>query len=366
MRYSLNYVWSLLLSIAFFVTQAMAQDIPQPVSAYDSQLCTLAQKMILNVEDRDDVPFQMHIQTGEGNGFHTIQMNADATTNTVSIATTSATAKVDDHTFTTHVACKMVNRDRVNDILVLSLEGTLRSCGDVNRRTHQHVLDQLTVEERRRYTDEGKPLTFTDDYIAMSGAEWLPLAIDDYITYEDDKVVVQAPSVRVPWNTDTREFFQGTQHCKLLSASAMHHWMTKGAFNEGATLFPRTKAPCYTPSAMTSTVGSCHFYFAPADAMFCKDYSGPGWTDESAREECGLRHASREALQAEGNQYEGQGGIYLSQSCDARDDIKAMTSTCVFQCNADDEALWHTLGAQTNPAAGAMMNRACDLYIERE
>ncbi len=365
MRYAMKYLWSLLLSFAFVITQALAQDMQSSIDAYDSQLCALAQKMIVNVDKEAVLPFGLHVQYGDGNGFHTIQMNVDAATNTVSIATTKGETAVDGAALTTHVACKMVNRDRVNDVLNLSRDGPLRSCGDVNRRTYDTVLELLTPAQRAKFIDEGTPLIFTDDYIAASGGEWLPLAIDDYISYGDQGVTVQAPSVRVAWNKDTREFFQGTQHCKLLSASAMYRWMTKGAFEKEATLFPRTKAPCYTPSAMTSTVGSCHFYFAPADAMFCKDYSGPGWTEESARAECGQRHASRAALQAEGNTYEGQGGIYLPQACDARRDTEPMASTCVFQCNADDEALWHTLGAQSNPAAGAMMTRACDLYIAR-
>ena len=100
--------------------------------------------------------------------------------------------------------------------------------------------------------------------------------------------------------------------------------------------------------------------------MFCQDYSGTGWSIDSARAECAKRHASPEALDAADSRYEGLGGVYNRLSCADRDDSPDPVGTCVFHCRAADETLWHTLEKDADGATGAaMMRRACDLYLER-
>ena len=212
------------------------------------------------------------------------------------------------------------------------------------------------------------PLRFIDDYVTAAGGEWLPAAVDDYIKAVAgadgvSHINIAAPSVRVPWDADTREFYQGTQHCKLVSAAAMKRWMQVGAYDGSTRLFPPSKPPCYSPSAESSSAGSCLFWFAPAQSMFCKDYTGPDWTPESAGEECGKRHATPEALAAAASRYEGVGGAYETAACSERKDAAPLGGTCVFHCNAPDESLWRQSGDM--PANGAgMMTRACDLYID--
>jgi hypothetical protein len=319
------------------------------VTDYDAALCVTAQRMIVNAT-RDEFP--VLVEQGVGNGFHTIQMDVDAEAALVKIAMTTGTVQVEGESvpLATHVACKMVNRERVNDVLGLTLPGPDRSCRVVNEYTYRRALAMLSPAERERYQSAGRPLEFSDDYIAASGGEWLPALIDDFIEPVNGDAAqgleIRAPAVRVQWDPQQRQFFQGTQHCKLITMAAMQRWILDAAFGDGGTLFPRAKLACTAPSSMISSVGSCLFYFAPA--------------------ECGNRHASLEALRAADNRYAGAGGIYNAASCAERDDAPTLSGTCVFHCNDGDEALWHLTGpGMSDPGAAQMMSRACDLFIAR-
>ena len=348
---------------------------PAPLAAasfdndYDRDLCAFAQRYIVNA-DHDEGLFDLKIQSAQGIGFHTIQMDADGPSNTVSIATTSASGQLGGQETATYVSCKMVNRDRVNDVLGRELSGEARTCRNINEVTYQTALSELTDAERARFLADGKKLEFVDDYITAGGSEWLPAPAADYIRHVWPKdhptgyLEIQAPAVQVPWNPKTREFFQGTNHCKLITKAAMTYWMRDGAFAQKRELFPTEKPQCFAPSAPSSAAGSCQFYFAPADAMFCNDYSGTDWTRETAQAACGKRHASRAALEAVEAKYEGKGGIYSAQSCAARPDAKEILSTCVFQCNTPGETQWRTLAPASPVSGSSMMAKACDLFIE--
>jgi hypothetical protein len=340
---------------------------PQNIQSYDHTLCAMAQCLLVNAADGD---FAIEILRGKSNGFHTIQMDASAASHTVTVAAATEVVDVDGGEMVTSVACKMVDRQRINEVLGLNLPGPERSCSDVNQHTYQAALATLSAAERNRYVADGRQLRFGADSMAVSGGEWLPSRIDDYITSGADAVasesylLVTAPSVRVPWKSQSGEFYQGTQHCKLISLAAMQRWMRSGAFAKKNELFPRTDVACIAPASMTSESGSCLFWFAPAQAMFCQDYSGAGWDATAAQAECAKRHASAEALTLAGNKYAGAGGRYSSNSCVKRADSEPVTGTCVFHCNAPDETLWHTLTAMDNSAgAGKLMSRACDLFI---
>ena len=80
-------------------------------------------------------------------------------------------------------------------------------------------------------------------------------------------------------------------------------------------------------------------------------------------QECSKRHDSKAALSAAKNRYQGSGGIYAASRCAERDDIDSIHSSCVFNCQAADEAIWHSTEVINNSAGAAMMNKACDLYI---
>jgi hypothetical protein len=94
--------------------------------------------------------------------------------------------------------------------------------------------------------------------------------------------------------------------------------------------------------------------------MVCQDYSGAAWTDARARQECGKRHASQEALEAAGKRYEGSGGIWADASCKARADAPKRAGTCVFQCGASDETLWHLPAGAGDTAA---LGRFCQVFV---
>jgi len=349
-----------------FETGFAQQASPQ---SYDETLCSFAQRYIVNAETNPSL-FKLNVQSAQGIGFHTIQMDADGETQTVSIATTKTSATLNGAETPTYVSCKMVNRDRVNDVLDLNLEGEARSCKNINEETYRHALESLTPNERLRFETDGKPLKFVDDYVSVGGSEWLPASVSPYIQHIWPKdhptgfLEVQAPSVQVPWNSETREFFEGTHHCKLITKAAMRNWMTGGGLRGDTELFPADKPQCFAPSSPTSKAGSCQFYFAPADAMFCNDYSGSDWTVEKAKAACGKRHASRAALTAASSKYEGKGGLYSVSTCAARDDVTEILGTCVFQCNTPGENQWRTLAPASAAGGNDMMSKACDLYIE--
>jgi hypothetical protein len=327
---------------------------------YDTHLCRLAQRLLVNA---DAQAFPIIEQTGVGNGFHVIQMDVDAERRQVLIAMTTGFADIDGNRLATHVSCKTVDRERVNDVLGMQLPGPEHQCREINELTYTRALANLSLEERSHYLADGRQLTFDDDVIIATGGEWLPITMDAFIqpsgTTGND-IVIRSPSVRVPWNRADRQFFQGTQHCKLVTLAAMERWMRVGAFSSDDSLFPATGSECNQPHSMTSTVGSCLFYFAPADAMFCQDYSGAGWNTDSAQEECARRHASADALRAVKNRYAGKGGLFSKRGCADRDDSPSINGTCVFHCRQPDETLWHVTGP-TDPR----MTRGCDLFVPR-
>jgi hypothetical protein len=324
-----------------------------PLAGYDEALCITAQRILVNAPD---IP--VRVQRGEGNGFHTIQMSVDAQAGSLVVAMTTATARIDGRSMDTAVACKMVNRERVNDQLGLALDGPRRSCRDINEHTWQVAWNSLSDAERARYERDGRRLEFLPDAVLASGGEWLPANANGFVTDSADRIAVAAPTVRVPWNASEREFFQGTQHCKLLTLAALKRWLTEASFLSAASLLPPTRQACRGPAIGQAAAGSCLFYFAPVDRMFCEDYNGARWTADSAREACARRHASKAALQAADNRYTGAGGLYAELNCASRDDRPAITGTCVFNCGLPDETLWQVSGPDNG-----MMNRACDLYL---
>ena len=82
-----------------------------------------------------DADFPVIEQRGTSNGFHTIQMNVDAEREAAVIAMTTHYTEYAGAKQSTYIACKMVNRQRVNDALQLQLPGPDRACADVNRAT---------------------------------------------------------------------------------------------------------------------------------------------------------------------------------------------------------------------------------------
>jgi hypothetical protein len=301
-------------------------------------------------------------QRGTSNGFHTIQMSIDAEQRGAVIAMSTHTTEYAGTAQPTYIECKMVDRQRVNAALELQLPGPDRHCSDVNAATLQTALAGLTPAARTRYAQDGRQLRFGADDVLASGGEWLPVSMDPYVEVADNNdLLVRAPSVRVPWNATEKNFFQGVQHCKLISLAAMQRWVTQAAFNAAARLIPATNTVCTAPTSMTSTVGSCLFYFAPADSLYCQDYSGAEWAAPAAQKECASRHATRAALAAAKNRYEGAGGVYAAAACATRGDAPAIAGTCVFHCNAADETLWH-LGGTVDPR----MTKGCDLFLGSE
>lgn len=340
------------------------------VSEYDRQLCATAQRILLNSNiDPRPASFSIFLQRAPDGEFTNEQMDIDIETGVINVAMTTVTLTVDDAPLDAHVACKMVNRARVNDVLDLELTGPARSCRDVNERTYRLALTTLSPAQRQRYETTGRKLRFIDDYAAEAGGEWLPSVINDFMHIKTDKsgadyLEVQAPSVQVPWDPVDRDWYKGTHHCKLITLAAFQRWLTDVAFTEAEQMFPRNKAACVAPSATTSRVGSCVFFFGPAGADFCQDFSGPEWSPESARATCGERHATEADWITMDRSYAGQGGVYSPLSCADRDpEIEPFHGTCIFHCNQPDEALWHVLRTSSGGTEVRGMDRACDLFL---
>ena len=74
-----------------------------PAVKYDAELCALAQRMIVNAPED---AFEIEVLVGESNGFHVIQMDVDATTNTVMIATTTGMVETENGHLSAYVAAR--------------------------------------------------------------------------------------------------------------------------------------------------------------------------------------------------------------------------------------------------------------------
>lgn len=342
---------------------AVAPPAVTPDANTGEMLCVSAQHALLG---DDSVP--VRLVRGDGSGFHTIQMDANPAGVTVAMSITAL--PVTGGTLPAWVACKMINRERAADVLgkALPAERAVGSCREINERTYAKALASLTEAERRRYLAQGRPLRFLPDEVLATGGEWLPADARDYLLNVPARgrsrgfVEVRAPAVAVPWDARQRQFYQGTRHCKLLTQGAMRRWMLGPAFDRDAPLLPPSTGDCDAREP-DAGAGSCLFWFAPAGAMFCQDYTGAGWTGAAAREECGARHASAAALAAAGNRYAGEGGIYAVAACAERRDVPARAGTCVFQCGAADETRWRVPVNMPGDAGAGAMSRACDLYL---
>jgi hypothetical protein len=308
-------------------------------------------------------------------------MATDAATNTITVASLTEEAAVGGEPLAVSVACKMVNRARVTDELGLALQAGPASCQKVNELTYKLALSTLEASARKRFLEKGTPLIFIEDYLAPAGGAWLASAMSDYITHSESsagtgQLTIQAPSVQVEWPEQSGDWFQGTHHCKLITLAAMTRWMQHGAFDGSTELYPRPKPRCVKPDGISSEVGSCLQYFGPAGAQFCQDYSGSGWTTQSAREDCLIRHSSLDAWNRASDSYDGGGGIFSESSCEQRDVTRearlepvnqpaaSYQGTCVFRCNTADEALWHQLTPMAGDTDGRMLEKTCDLYLE--
>ena len=353
---------------------AVAADPADAIAEYDYDLCITAQRMLLN--DQGAAVEIVVNRAAAGSGFGTLQMDIDTAAGAVIVASLTEQVDIDGEKLNASVWCKQVNQERVNDVLGKQLASPPQSCRNVNEYTYQKALALLADDERDAYEAKGTPLRFIDDFDAQAGAAWIPAVVNDYIEYDNNALWVQAPSVQVPWDPVDRDWYKGTHHCKVITLAAMHRWMTVGAFDGATQLFPRANPECTEPSSVTSTVGSCLQFFGPADATICTDYSGSGWTSETASAQCSERHATEAAWLAANRKYTGIGGIFSTKSCAERDAISEARrppvevadtgafGTCVFRCNHGDETLWHSLTADSlSEQGGAASKSRCDLFI---
>jgi hypothetical protein len=329
-----------------------------PVTGYDDALCVTAQRLLVG---QPSIP--VRVQTGTGNGFYTIQMGIDEQARGLAVAMTTGVATSDGADYPSWVACKMVNRARANDVLGLATDAPERTCRDVNEHTWQVAINRLSADDRRLLAGQARNLQFAPDTVLPTGGEWLPADLRDSIErLPDGSYRVSAPSVVVPWDPVERGFFQGTRHCKLLTLATVEQWLRATIAGRSAELLPVAARACALPEQLESRAGSCLFYFAPVAALVCQDYSGATWTPAAAARECGRRHASRAALEAEDKRYEGRGGIFSQESCAARTDTPARSGTCVFRCGAGDETLWH-LPVAPGKSPAIPTGRFCDVYV---
>lgn len=341
--------------------------------AYDEQLCATA-VMLINNATSDD--FAIEVIRAAGDRFNTEQMATDTDTRTVTVASLIQSVEVDGGELHAAVSCKMIHRDRINDQFNMQLPGPNRECRYVNEFTHQVSLDSLTDKERRAYEENGRALVFRGDFVTGAGAQWLPTVINDFIDpMAAGGFAIRSPSVQVPWDYDERDWYQGVQSCKLITLAAMRRWMTTAALWPGAELFPRVTPVCTEPSARTARAGSCILYFGPAGATFCQDFSGAGWTPETAAADCGKRYATRAQWDAADGSYVGDGGVYSPMSCAERDapaELRAERfaiaepvnrGTCVWRCNDADETLWHSMTA-VEQVDGRSLRDNCELFLD--
>ena len=186
-------------------------DAPGAVADYDRDLCERAQRTLLNSEG-DEVDIVVE-RAAVGRGFGTLQMGIDETGDHVIVASLTEQVDIDGETLAASVWCKLVNQDRVNDVLGKKLAPPPRTCRDVNESTYRLALATLSPPQRRVYETDGMQLRFVDDYDAGTGAAWIPAVVNDYMetvkgsSGDREYLRVQAPSVQVAWDPQGRDWY---------------------------------------------------------------------------------------------------------------------------------------------------------------
>jgi len=163
------------------------------------------------------------------------------------------------------------------------------TCKDINQYTYDQTRALLTQEQKDRYDNEGKQLSFVADTVVGQGNEWLPADPYALITDQGTHFDVSSSSLETVFDSaieddpdllDNEKNQYGVKYCKTISAQNMFIWMVKEAFESSPSLLePDDVVEGLTCEKLETSAGSCRMvvsYSDPPD-IFCEDYIGEVW-----------------------------------------------------------------------------------------
>ncbi len=250
------------------------------------------------------------------------------------------------------IVTKLKSKDRIDTDFGLSNDEPQGICADVQDDIYAEVVAMLSDAEKEKYDTEGKSLSFIADDdpppydnstnpITPTGG-WLDGDPADMITVDDQgnysyEVLSHYNEYNDPEIQHIAEKFRGVRYCKFLSHQAILNWMLDKSFKKDPVLLTATIPECTEPSSLETVSGSCIFYFTQAKSYYCSDYTGQGFTPESAEEKCNSRPSS-----------DAYTATYLPIPCSERtEELEAIpgymgqTGYCVIHCQEDNEFIWN-------------------------
>jgi len=250
------------------------------------------------------------------------------------------------------VLAKFKSKDKIDSDFGFNNDETQGICADVQQDVYDTVINSiLTWKQRKKYEAEGKSLSFIpdDDLPPLDsstnpvdrGSSWLDVDPATKITHEGNNYYYEPLSLYVEFDNPAFEDdkYRGVRYCKLLSYQAILSWMLEKSFEDDPVLITPTIPECDHPSSLETEAGSCLFYFVHSDTYYCSDYTGSGFTFESAEEKCNSRDAAGTELSP----------IYNKVPCSERTEeieaaipgYKGLTGLCVVHCQTEGEFIWN-------------------------
>lgn len=222
-------------------------------------------------------------------------------------------------------------------------------CVQVQQQVHDTVLNSvLTASERERYLAEGAKLSFLpdDDPPPLDattnplglGQVWLVTEPSSHMTSDSEGYYYEPLAMLYDTGDEQDSDSQvvGVRYCKLLTHQSLLSWMRSKSFESDPVLLtPPAAEECSEPKRTQTTAGSCLFYFALSDFVYCSDYVGTAHDTDSAQEIC--------------SKVTREDSVYSTEPCSARieeiqariPDYEGLVGACVIRCGQPDEFLWN-------------------------
>ncbi len=268
------------------------------------------------------------------------------------------------------ILAKFKAKDSIDAAFGFSDQESQGICADVQQEIYTTVLyDVLTRQQRIKYRSQGKQLKFIpDDDVAPldgttnpvnNGTAWLDLDPATKLTRDPsdpDSYYYEPWSLYVTYG-DTSisdEKMRGVRYCKLLSHQAILSWMLEKSFEENPVLIAPTSTECTAPAQLESaTNGSCLFYADLYDKnYYCSDYTGIGFTPDSALSKCENSEVYRTAGFPD--------PVYSAAPCSQRSaeiaayipGYQGLTGLCVVHCRKSNEFIMNIYNADPASRCG--------------
>jgi hypothetical protein len=250
------------------------------------------------------------------------------------------------------IVAKLKSKDRIDTDFGLSNDEPQGICADVQEDIYADVLALLTEEEKEKYESKGKSLSFIPDDdpppydestnpVTPTGF-WLDRDPAEMVTHDEEgnyyfETLSHYNEFNDPDLQHIDEKFRGVRYCKWLSHQVILNWMLDKSFKKDPVILTPTIPECTQPSSLETTSGSCIFYFTQARSYYCSDYTGRGFTRESAEEKCNSRPSS-----------DLYTATYSEVPCSERTgELEAIpgyigqTGYCVIHCQEENEFIWN-------------------------